>query len=183
MIANAQKRGLLDAMAVFYMIRASLRHSTQIWPRTKVKRPAVGSRKHAQGPQFAGRPPVAYWPACGMHGLVPVGSGCTQARRARRPHEMLFARRPLPCCSLTILPSTHVSCQLGAYSQVARRNPPTLSPRCPRPAARVSPRPHQATQPKTLAGSARAADLQLPANAPPKSEESWLKSAVSSKRS
>ena len=54
MIANAQKRGLLDAMAVFYMIRASLRHSTQICPRTKVKRPAVGSRKHAQGPEFAG---------------------------------------------------------------------------------------------------------------------------------
>ena len=50
MIANARKRALLDAMNVFYMICASLRHSTQIWPRTKVKRPAVGSRKHVQGP-------------------------------------------------------------------------------------------------------------------------------------
>ena len=47
MIANARKRALLDAMNVFYMICASLHHSTQIWPRTKVKRPAVGSRKHA----------------------------------------------------------------------------------------------------------------------------------------
>ena len=139
MTANARKRALLDAMTVLYMICASLHLSTQIWPHTKVKRPAVGSRKHAQGPQFAGRPPVAYLPACGMHGLIPVGSGCTQARRARRPHEMLFARRPLTCCSLTILPSTHASCQLGAYSQVARRNPSTLSPRRPRPAARVSP--------------------------------------------